>query len=544
MKAMTIFHDTIGIEKRRSNDLQTSRPIWRATLLGSAVALALSSTAAHAEAFKGDFNGDGFEDIVIGDSSAVVGGKYGAGRVLVIETDRFGLRPGVRAEAWDVDKLRNQGRAETNDGFGTTIAIGDFNGDGYDDLAVGAPNEDVGGYRNNGTVRVIYGTSDGLAKANNVILYGDDIDEYDHFGYALTVGDFNGDGYDDLAVGEPRLIFDVQGQGPSPFDGIVEVYFGASSGWSHSVILDRIDPGVAGNRNGGARFGEALAAGDIDGDGYDDLVASAPWDDYVFLGKTQTDAGSVSLMFGGSSGFGGRTIAFKDENEASNKNDNFGETLAVGDFDGDGYDDIAVGHPDERVGSKYAAGAVTIFSGTRRQNIGWMPLMRRIWTQDTTGVPGASESGDRLGTALTVGDFDNDGRDDLAIGIPYEDHERFFGDKKQAGSVLVLHGSYTGLYVDSTSDWDQDEPNVAGSVESNDYYGWALSAGDYNNDGIEDLLVGVYGEKISGYSGKGVIQLITGSPGGLQPAPGQVQTYYGGNLLGGYAIKNYGRVLP
>ena len=519
------------------------RAIRKALIYATATAGVISAADVQADAFRADFNGDGYEDIVVADPSASINNKAGAGRILVIETDYWGLRPGVTAEHWHVDRLLNQGSAAVGDGFGTSIGVGDFNGDGFDDMAVGAPNEKVSTYYNSGTVRIIYGTANGLVKAGNQIMYGESIGYYHNFGAALTVADFDADGYEDLAVGVPGMPFGNQNN-QQPFDGVggVAVYFGSASGLSVSdyVILERADNWVAGYAESGSRFGAALAAGDVNGDGYADLLMGAPREDVWRNGKLHADAGSVTLIFGGPNGFISYSLEITDTNEYSNASDQFGSTLAVGYFNSDDYADYAIGHPSERVGSKYAAGAVSVFNGQASFGVG----ARTLWYQNRSGVPGTSEAGDRFGYSLTVGDFDNDGKDDLAIGIPYETHERFWGDKKRAGSVLTLYGSYAGLYVDSNaSNWHQDIPNVAGGVETNDYFGWSLSSGDYNNDGIEDLLIGVSGEKVSGVSGRGIIQMITGSVGGLQPAIGQQQIFHGGNVSNGFGI-TYGKVLP
>ncbi len=120
--------------------------------------------------------------------------------------------------------------------------------------------------------------------------------------------------------------------------------------------------------------------------------------------------------------------------------DNFGASLAVGDFDGDGKDDLAIGVPGEDIGNIASAGAVNILYGT---NNGLTVTGDQIWHQDIDGVEGGSEAFDNFGASLAVGDFDGDGKDDLAIGVPGED----IGNIVSAGAVNIIYGSDSGLII-------------------------------------------------------------------------------------------------
>jgi hypothetical protein len=149
--------------------------------------------------------------------------------------------------------------------------------------------------------------------------------------------------------------------------------------------------------------------------------------------------------------------------------------------------------------------------------------------------------------SLAEVDFNNDGNDDLAIGIPYEDIERFGSDRKNAGAVLVLYGtdSHRLTARGSASEFHQDKPGIAGGAESQDWFGYELSAGDYNGDGVTDLVIGVPRESISGVNnGSGMIQVLDGHANvGLRPHPSDKKIYHKGNVRG-LSGRSFGYVMP
>jgi hypothetical protein len=158
-------------------------------------------------------------------------------------------------------------------------------------------------------------------------------------------------------------------------------------------------------------------------------------------------------------------------------NVNFDYALAAGDFDCDGYDDLAIGMPGEDlVGGANAGRLVVLYS----DGVALSTDDRQIWGQNSPVVEDDAEPNDRFSSVLAAGYFNADVCADLAIGVPQED----IGADSGAGAVNVLYGSSSGLTGDSDDFWDQDSALLEGSAEPADLFGAALAVGDFNDDAV------------------------------------------------------------
>ncbi|WP_205315307.1 FG-GAP repeat protein, partial [Nonomuraea lactucae] len=222
-------------------------------------------------------------------------------------------------------------------------------------------------------------------------------------------------------------------------------------------------------------FGAALAAGDLDGDGRDELAVGAP---------TRGRGGAVVVYW--MKGRRPQEITQRAPwvRQAANITDQWGAALATGDFDGDGREELAVGSPADTV-TMDGQGSVTVLDVRRRRAY--------ALTQSSPGIKGSAEKWDGFGAALTSGDFDANGRDDLVIGVPSEglsanQRAMDYGD----GAVHVIYGGRAGLRGARSEMWTQRL--LSGQPRYYDRFGAALAAGDFNGDGDDELAVGVPGE--------------------------------------------------
>jgi hypothetical protein len=434
-----------------------------------------------------DFNGDGFDDLAIGAPAEGVGGASLAGAVNILYGGADGLA--------GTDQLLTQGNPEPVDLFGLAVAKGDFNADGFTDLAVGAPNEDVGAAPSAGAVNVFYGSAAGLPATSQVRLQGNP-EIGDQFGFALDAGLFNDDDFLDLAVGAPGET--VGGQLSA---GAVSVFYGSAAG------LPANSQGLfQGNPEQGDRFGAALVAGFFNAD-QGDLAVGAPGEDVGTAGG----AGAVSVFSGAP---GGLPVASQVRLQANPEvGDQFGLALAAGFFSGSIFSDLAVGAPTETVGTSADAGAVSVFLGSASQ-LGGAAAQTLV---QGPGVGGTAETGDEFGSALAAGPFDT-GPSDLAIGAPFED----LGAATDAGAVNVVYGSNTGL-VGRNQTLTQNSPGVVGTAEPGDLFGVALARGiflnNFNGDDFADLAIGVAGEDVGTQVDAGAVNVQYGAATGL-PGPG------------------------
>jgi hypothetical protein len=467
----------------------------------------------------GDFNNDGFADAAVGVPRAVIGGDLDAGSVHVF----YGSANGLRTDndiVFDQDLPDIGGGAEPGDNFGLVLATGDFDNDGFDDLAIGAPFEDVGSVVDAGAFYVLYGSASGLTAAGSLDLNEDaagvpgTAETEDLMGFALAAGDFDNDGFDDLAVSLPGESVDPCTIQARPNEGWIHVYQGSASGITTTGI-QTFHTGQLSVETGllcGIEIGEALAAGDFDNDGFDDLAVGAPLaSDFAAGAGGVSEAGTVYVVAGSASGL---DVADSEKWQQDTSGvpggaeplDHMGEALAAGDFNGDGRADLAIGLPFNGDGSGDVGdqGGVIVLMGSSSLLTTTGSL---FIDQGSEGVPDTQETDDRFGNALATGDFDGDGRDDLAIGAADED---FAGDTN-AGIVMIVPSSASGLVQSLTQVVSQDTPGVFEDTDAGDEFGFALAAGDVNGDGSADLVVGIPFQNIGLDADCGAIQLLRGA---------------------------------
>jgi hypothetical protein len=401
----------------------------------------------------------------------------------------------------------------------SSAPVADYNGDGYGDLAITVQYESVGDAFAAGAVAVIYGGPKGLqADAPDDQLWTDDnlgeISRSDEsFGNGLASGDFDGDGHTDLAIGVPE-----QNVGPRKEAGAVHVIYGSDAGLQTTAppkqYWTQDSPGVDDEVEGYDHLGWALASGDFNGDGYADLVMDAEQDEI----NGWSDAGAANVLYGSPSGLQTDAPADQFWNAASpgidqNPGNGFGETLAVGDFDGNGYDDVAFGEPERYIDGQYGAGAAYVLYGSAAGLQSTEPPAQ-YWTQDAPGVQEKTDEYEFFGQAVAAGDFNGDGRDELAVGVP----EQSVRGYRDAGFVQVLYGSPEGLRSTNPDDqiWSQNSVGVKDKADLDEKFGSSLTSADWNGDGVADLAIGILREKLDHASLFSVIEVMYGSPEGIQ----------------------------
>ncbi|WP_043675746.1 FG-GAP-like repeat-containing protein [Streptomyces xylophagus] len=441
---------------------RTSRGRWRAAavvaaaLVGGTLLPAAPALAVHG-AVPGDFNGDGYRDAVLPAPGATVAGKEMAGAVVVLYGSSSGLSatrrktitqntPGVpsSSEAWDQ--------------FGASTATADLNRDGYADLVVSAPYEDTADGKDAGLVTVLWGSRNGLTTATDLPSPVRTASE--EFGLDLAAVSTGGGPKEEVLVGALDASATFRGPfsrtgtygGRGSLQGIPSVASVALGDFNGNAVPDEAltTVGMSGLSGGEVyvyppyssplQQGNGLisAAGDVNGDGYADLVVGDPFEPEV-AGVDGALGGRVLVYYGSANGIAADTKPVQlTQNTAgvpggSEKGDAFGGALAVADLNRDGLADIVVGAPFEGVAGQNQAGEVTVIPG---RHTGALGAGAYSFSQFTAGVPGGNEFGDLFGTTVSVGDINNDGKPELFVSAAQEN----IG----TGAVWVFPGGANG----------------------------------------------------------------------------------------------------
>ena len=349
---------------------------------------------------SGDVNDDSYDDLIIAAYGASPNGQTNAGQIYVF----FG-GPNLDGKNWDAASSANITINGTNAGdlLGAYVGSGDFNGDNYDDLSMGGWAPDPNGVTAAGQVYVFFGgpNLDGKnwdAASANVTING--TNAYDYLGSSVSSGDVNGDNYDDLITG--ALYADPNGQSDA---GQAYVFFGGPTEYLDGKSWDAASANVTvSGTAAGDRLGYSVSSGDVNSDGYSDLIIGAY--------GAGSFAGQVYVFFGSPTEYlDSKSWSAVDANvtiDGANANDYLGYSVYSGDVNGDNYDDLIVG----AFGAADYAGQAYVFFGGPTEY-----LDGKSWDASSANVTvsGTNEF-DQLGISVASGDVDGDGYDDLIIG--------------------------------------------------------------------------------------------------------------------------------
>jgi hypothetical protein len=514
----------------------------------------------------GDVNGDGIRDLIIGVSNAGYNSLAGSGSVYVVYGTKSGFADPLPLSGLNGTTGFRVDGGTAGDKFGSAVAAGDINGDGYADIVIGAKGTGYNAVSGSGSVYIVYGGATGKMKdgtawaATQLISAAKPIDGTNGFrldgdfanentGTAVAVGDVNGDGYKDIVMGAP-----LAGYNSLAHSGSVFVVFGgptrkSGTAWAATQQLlttcgthgcTALVGGTDGFLLDGVvtlyEVGMSVATGDINGDGNADILIGAP-----YAGFNLSNSGSVYVVYGGSTMKNGTawaatnsltstsgtvinaTNGFRLDGGAAS--DYMGFAVAAGDVNSDGYADIVIGDNSAGYNSKVGSGSVYVVyggaSGKMRDGTAWAASQAISAAKPIDGSNGfrldGATANDDLGTSVAVADINQDGYADIIMGATGAGYSA-----AHAGATYVVFGGASGKMVDGTA-WAATQQVPSGSKPidgtngfridgqtTGDYSGAAVAAGDINGNVYPDITIGVPSAGYSNGAGSGSVYFVDG----------------------------------
>jgi hypothetical protein len=476
--AMTTEEPTTPLAATRAPEppARDRRPRRLALLAGSITALGAAAVAAFVLPESGrappparvavpfDFDGDRLQEIVVGMPGSARLENGPAGGLVVIHRGDRRATPTVITPR----DARLGAPYTADDGFGTSPKSGDFNRDGWADLAIGVPGRQL--------VSVLYGSADGLLERRPDTLANRGLGEgAGRFGHRLAAGDFDRDGFADLAVGAPGE--DVT----DPASGAIELLFGSPDGLTteRTRTIRRPDDGYV-------AFGRRLEIGHVNGDRHLDLVEGAP--------DGPTGPGHISFCRGTERG------PFR----CQRLDDSGTSAVAVADVTGDGFEDIVQGdHVDSPEPDQLSQGGgeIRLWRGSE----GGPEAEAKSISQVLRAVRGDDEVEDSFGYAVDAGDLDGDGYADMVVGAP--------GENDGAGAITVIRGARNGMALTTNPGFTRGWADIPGDEVAGEGFGASLAIMRLPGDDRPDVVVAAPGARRL----DDAILLLRGGPGAFAP---------------------------